>query len=115
MLAWQATQSLTAGHIQAPPGVSSTAGQLQAPSLTDNDSSSSSTAAAGHSKGGSGSSGGGAGRSMKSLTADVLMLAVGNSRQMGRRVKVRAMFCCVGGLLCGVCAAWLSLLKISLI
>jgi hypothetical protein len=89
-LAWHATQSLTAGHIQAPPGVSSTAGQLQAPSLVDDNSSSSNAAATGNGNGGSSSrSGGGAGSETKSLTADVLMLAVGNSRQMGRRVKVR--------------------------
>jgi hypothetical protein len=92
-LAWHASQSLTSGHIQAPRGVSSTAGQLQAPSLVDDDSSSSKNAASGNGigKGGSSSSssGDGVGSSTKSLTADVLMLAVGNSRQMGRRVKVR--------------------------
>jgi uncharacterized membrane protein YgcG len=93
-LAWHAPRSLTSGHIQAPRGVSSIAGQLQAPSLVDDDSSSSKNATSGNGngKGGSSSSsssGDGAGGSTKSLTADVLMLAVGNSRQMGRRVKVR--------------------------
>jgi hypothetical protein len=96
MLAWHATQSLTVGHLHAPSRLGSNAGQLQAPPPVDNNDSSrkGSTPAVPAAAGGNGndssSSAAGSSTTAKSLTADLLMLAVGNSRQMGRRVKVRA-------------------------